>query len=331
MPWDRSHLVRVRAVVAELYPREVEQRRVVAEAGLRQAAIAFDAGADNSWFNILAYAEKQHRVDAIMEIVLAENPDNELLARAQEESPPGLLRGPDFKSGIAWHAPVNTRALQEKVLGAASTLVPVSFLAVGLARARAVARIKLADGSLGTGFLTDENLLVTNNHVLPSAAAACEAVAQFNYQKTTSGLDEPIDELGFVPAEGFVTSIDDDFTIVRVAGAPNAKWGALAVRPAVIGVGDRVNIIQHPGGDQKQLSFFANVVVHVGAGRIQYLTDTMPGSSGAPVFDRAWNLVGLHHSGGWLAEPGGDPKQTFFRNQGVAIDAVVAGLARVSR
>lgn len=91
--------------------------------------------------------------------------------------------------------------------------------------------------------------------------------------------------------------------------------------------GDRVNIIQHPGGGQKQLSFFANVVVFAGPSRVQYLTDTLPGSSGSPVFDRAWDLVALHHSGGWLVEPGGDPKQTFFRNEGIAMDALIAGLA----
>jgi hypothetical protein len=34
--------------------------------------------------------------------------------------------------------------------------------------------------------------------------------------------------------------------------------------------------------------------------------------------------VALHHSGGWLREPGG--KEAYFRNEGIAIGAVIAGL-----
>jgi V8-like Glu-specific endopeptidase len=55
---------------------------------------------------------------------------------------------------------------------------------------------------------------------------------------------------------------------------------------------------------------FANAVVLVGEGRVQYLTDTLPGSSGSPVFDADWNVVALHHSGGWLKEPNAASKTT---------------------
>ena len=58
----------------------------------------------------------------------------------------------------------------------------------------------------------------------------------------------------------------------------------------------------------------------VGEGRVQYLTDTLPGSSGSPVFDKDWRLVALHHSGGWITEPGS--KETFYRNEGIHVDRV---------
>jgi V8-like Glu-specific endopeptidase len=91
-----------------------------------------------------------------------------------------------------------------------------------------------------------------------------------------------------------------------------------------VAAGDRVNIIQHPGGGPKQLAFFHNVVAFADDSRIQYLTDTLPGSSGSPVFDKDWRLVGLHHSGGWLPEPGS--KQTYYRNEGININVVLKGL-----
>jgi hypothetical protein len=41
------------------------------------------------------------------------------------------------------------------------------------------------------------------------------------------------------------------------------------------------------------------------------------------VFDRDWNVVALHHSGGWLAEPGSSDKTTYYRNQGILIDVIM--------
>jgi V8-like Glu-specific endopeptidase len=62
----------------------------------------------------------------------------------------------------------------------------------------------------------------------------------------------------------------------------------------------------------------------VGGGRVHYLTDTLKGSSGSPVFNSNWEVVALHHRGGWLAEPGS--KRMVYRNQGIAIGVVLRGL-----
>ena len=100
------------------------------------------------------------------------------------------------------------------------------------------------------------------------------------------------------------------------------------MKPASLKVGDHVNIIQHAGGGPKQVSFNANVIVFVGDTRIQYLTDTLPGSSGSPVFDTNWNLVGLHHSGGWIFEPNSPQKSPYYRNEGILIDRIIRGLGK---
>lgn len=55
-------------------------------------------------------------------------------------------------------------------------------------------------------------------------------------------------------------------------------------------------ILQHPKGEP--LKFAIGAVEHVAEDgrRFQYTTNTDQGSSGSPVFDKYWNLVGLHHS-----------------------------------
>jgi V8-like Glu-specific endopeptidase len=116
----------------------------------------------------------------------------------------------------------------------------------------------------------------------------------------------------------------DDWAAVRVSGEPNAQWGALDIVDIATNVNDFVNIIQHPGGMPKQIALYHNMVVYSDGKRVQYLTDTMPGSSGSPVFDTNWRVVALHHSGGWLAQPG--TNKVFFRNEGISARALVQGL-----
>jgi hypothetical protein len=74
----------------------------------------------------------------------------------------------------------------------------------------------------------------------------------------------------------------------------------------------------------KQVALYHNVVAYSDGCRVQYLTDTLPGSSGSPVFDTRWRIVALRHSGGWIPEPGS--KQVFFRNEGIHFRALRQGL-----
>lgn len=309
-----------RNALARKYPTVDEARAFVDEVGLNPIRIAFSHRADLTWFSILEEARKQggRWVRAVLDRALQDHPDDEGLHRLRDGGALRYAEGPDIAS-LGWRG--RGGQTLEKILGRERSLVPVSFLEVGMRRARAVARIRCDDGGLGTGFLAPGDLLVTNHHVLRSGAAAAGATAQLNVQKTVDGLDGEVEELRLDPDAFFATSKEDDCTIVKVKGEPSARWGAIELEPARIKVEDRVNIIQHPGGDQKQLSFFHNLVVHVGEGRVQYLTDTLPGSSGSPVFDRDWRLVALHHSGGWIPEPGS--KDYFYRNEGIHVERVI--------
>jgi nucleoside phosphorylase len=81
------NLTHLRRILADLYPRMIEQRRVAADAGLREGAIAFDPSADTSWFNILQYADKQGRVEALIALARTEYPNNEQLSGLHPAAP----------------------------------------------------------------------------------------------------------------------------------------------------------------------------------------------------------------------------------------------------
>ena len=191
-------------------------------------------------------------------------------------------------------------------------------------RAQSVARVRLDNGALGSGFLTKDNIFITNHHVIHNVDEAQTATIQFNYQRTAEGLDlEPV-EYQLDPGQVFETSAEDDWTLIRVRGNTTSEWGTIDLDPVDIREKDRVNIIQHPGGGPKQIALYHNIVAYADKKRVQYLTDTLPGSSGSPVFDSQWRIVALHHSGGWITEP--ETKKQVFRNEGININLIREGL-----
>ncbi len=315
MAWN-ERLTNLNDVLAGLYPLTRESLRVVDAAGLPKAHIAFQDKAIDNWHAILVEASRRKKVDDLISTARADYPEDPFLIRAQRGalSP---VRGRDFP----WQTgePASTF---EKIMAARSTLLPISFLATGQERARSVARIRLPRGT-GTGFLTRDNILVTNHHVLSNADAAGAAIVQFNVQQTAEGLDaEPV-EFELDPSRGFATSKAADWTLCRVGGDANADWGAIEMEPVEIRKNDRVIIIQHPGGGPKQIAFYHNLVTYAGGKLVQYLTDTLPGSSGSPVFDDRWRLVAVHHSGGHIREPG--TKAMVFRNEGIRVGEILDG------
>lgn len=322
MAWNTT-LTHLRDILATLYPLQADARRLIVDAGLKPAMVAFDARAINTWQSILEEADKHNKIIDIVRIAYEEYPANSWLGLAVTNQLNGL-RGPDIYKA-SWKTDTSDDGL-EKIISEQNTILPISFLDVGLKRSCAVARVLLSDGSCGTGFLVTNNLLLTNHHVLPSPQDAKTAKIQFNYQKRADGRDESIDTYSLSPDDGFATSPQDqfDWTAVHVKNDPGIRWGVLPLSHEQIQANNFVIIIQHPGGGPKQIALYHNVVTYSGNERIQYLTDTMPGSSGSPVFNSQWDVVGIHHSGGWLKQPG--LNKLVYRNEGIPIHPISASL-----
>lgn len=215
-------------------------------------------------------------------------------------------------------------ALSEKIIGQ-NTLKPIAFLSRGLAAARAVALVQVAHAAgawTGSGFLVADGIFMTNHHVVGSVADASVTKLRFDFEEDElgrlgTGVTFPVSEMLF-------TDQGLDYSLLRVDSLSGEDRKALVPRTGPVRVGDRVNIIQHPGGQAKQVSFQHNLVEYVGGGVVQYLTSTLPGSSGSPVLDDEWRLVALHHAGGMLTEP--TTGASYYRNEGILISAIAAHL-----
>ena len=190
-----------------------------------------------------------------------------------------------------------------KVIGTEDFL-GVSYLDGGVGAARSVGRVVIREGGqiagFGTGSLVSPTLLLTNNHVLPSAEVAEGSTIEFSFQ---DGLDgQPLTPQSFEldPARFFLTDEDLDFALVAVQGteAELSEFGfnRLTDDEGEGVVGDFVTIVQHPRGEKKQIALRENRIVDVLDSFLHYEADTEPGSSGSPVFDDRWQVICLHHA-----------------------------------
>ena len=74
-------------------------------------------------------------------------------------------------------------------------------------------------------------------------------------------------------------------------------WGVVSLNPKTVPIiGEHVTIMQHPGGRRKQIALTANQIINVDGDTIHYITDTMRGSSGSPVFNDDWEVIAIHHA-----------------------------------
>jgi endonuclease G len=167
----------------------------------------------------------------------------------------------------------------------------------------------------GTGFMVSPRLLLTNWHVFRNKGMADESEVHFFYEYDAQGLPQtPVifkfDTSGFFNNQ----ALDYCFIAVRpmdITGKiPLQNIGYLYLDKTLGKLGrveeEKLNIIHHPLGDYKQISIRENKFSGIAETKIFYVTDTAPGSSGSPVFNDQWQVVGLHHKSVAKMSPDGE-------------------------
>ncbi|MGW6426340.1 trypsin-like serine peptidase [Nocardia sp. NPDC055053] len=229
-------------------------------------------------------------------------------------------------------------------------MVPGLWLKRAAAAADSVALIKTPRGP-ATGFLVSDELLLTNWHVFPTLESAQDPRVRvvFRFEENEAGQIRSSVSLTLDPDRFFVTGDRElDFALVAVSALPNGKaaasrFGRIRLNPAIgkILQGQPLNIVQHPGGNPRKLAFRQNLLLKVDPTRLIYQTDTMPGSSGSPVFNDEWELVGLHYraeqaqdsqgrqidiNGNLVTRRTPDHLRHWIANAGIRVSSIVARL-----
>lgn len=224
-----------------------------------------------------------------------------------------------------WRGVDSLAEVQEKIIGE-NTLRHLYILELALEAAQAVVHLRVThtegNETLGTGFMFASDLLMTNHHVIKTAIEAEATTYSFNYQLDRKGQVCNRVTVHALPGGLFYTNSELDYSVIQLNNPPD--FGVLSLRAVQVHRGDRVAIIQHPGGHLKKISMQNNFVAYADTQVIQYTTSTLPGSSGSPVFDDAMGVVAIHHSGGMLIEP--NTGRRYLRNAGTSMVAVLEDL-----
>ncbi|OUC11549.1 MAG: hypothetical protein B0A82_27085 [Alkalinema sp. CACIAM 70d] len=89
--------------------------------------------------------------------------------------------------------------------------------------------------------------------------------------------------------------------------------------------GEVVNIVQHPQGRPKEVVIYNNRVQQLYSQFLAYETDTEPGSSGSPLLNQNWELIGLHQGACLKAPPNNDEIESFV---GIRASSIVHDLEK---
>ncbi|HYE55708.1 MAG TPA: serine protease [Chitinophagaceae bacterium] len=279
------------------------------------------------WRSSINFAITNKTVPRLIETVRQSFPNDPFLLTISKAETIDYTLGPTIDKNIPWKGE-DRSTLEVLTQPGLNTMQPISFLEKGLLRAKPVAKVQYQVQGIkkvGSGFLIADNIFITNHHVLPDAETATKAQILFNYENDLNDIPKNVTPFE-IDTRYFITSpvAEYDTTAFRLKGDANKDFDALPFDDPEFPAqkNDFVNIIQHPAGQHKQIALYHNIVTNTDERVVQYLTDTLQGSSGSPVFNSYWEVVALHHSGGYAAKDA-DIRSIAFKNEGISIRHVI--------
>lgn len=225
----------------------------------------------------------------------------------------------------------------ERIQGRSTDFVGVSFIELAKAASGTVGRVIHNNGNpIGSGFMISDSLFLTNNHVILDKSKSKNLQIEFNYEMDYNENPKPVSRFSLDADTFFLSSPESelDFTIIAIGKKINGQrdlsdfgYCPLLDSDDKHVLSEFVNIIQHPGGDYKQIVIRENRIVTRLENFLHYVADTEEGSSGSPVFNDQWEVIALHHWGGPSMESGPDGSELNKDiNEGIRISRIVSKL-----
>lgn len=332
--WDLACLAEAHVALALLRDRDA------ARTEWERAAHTLKEYVEHDWANAFELASTLRQYEQVWQLDKDESEEAVLLdmlrAELLKHSGGGMVADPAKLRAAAENATQREGKL-EALLGS-DKYKSHTWLNRMLRRAQGVARIWKGTRGIGSGFLVpggilsdrwaDHDVLVTNNHVIATEPRLSITIPPKKAEITFDALHElGPDQPRFKVAEVLEESLFDelDFTIMRLDKAVDGIEDYPAIDdedlPSVEEKA-RIYVIGHPLGGELSYSIQDNKILGMNEQFIHYRSPTEKGSSGSPLFDEEWNLIGLHHAGSKYMERLDDPDETYEANEGIPLPAI---------
>jgi V8-like Glu-specific endopeptidase len=207
------------------------------------------------------------------------------------------------------------------------------FLTDALSASRSVCRLDWHKRGVGTGCLVADDLILTSYHVI--CTNTCSNIAtrleQCEIRFGAIRMEDGSVSAGNLviklatknPLVVFSDTNDIDFALLKLSepiiNNHSVELAKLSVEP--ISNGQAANIVHYPLGGPQQFSLRNNEIIAVDKNRFYYLSDTDEGSSGSPIFNDDWNVIGIHRAGYLLDKNTGE--EVIEGNQGIPIQSII--------
>ena len=171
------------------------------------------------------------------------------------------------------------------------------------AAASAVADVNLPFlGSRCTGFLISEDILMTNEHCVPSANHSRGLTATF---KREAGVSESAKKLSEFDCSEFIGNNRElDFALLRCIGNPGATYGFVTLSEGPAVRNQKIYIVQQncdyytTRNCDWTKKYAQGSLTRIEDASVVHNVDTLGGSSGSPIFDQnTHQVIALHHAG----------------------------------
>lgn len=331
--WRRPEYVQLRDLLVVAYEQRRRLKQLAKMAGIAPGTFPPSSDLVSTCFELIEVLARQGIRRDFVELAARDPAITAYQEQFQElldgwrVGPPTGGPAPRWKTSTAQLVTIQ----RQRLLDGRARMVRAELASEIAARAGSIALLTVLFGArktYGTGFLIEDRLLLTARHnvVDEKLGSATAVTANFDHDETPR-------------RSQLVLRVDPK----PVASDPAADWAVLRAEkptgriPLTLGgrfpvlAGNPLVIIQHPRGGLKRFAFEHRAVTDVGDRHVQYLADTMAGSSGSPVCDEGMDVVAVHQCD--VAQPMEiDGKiQTVWRNQGLLVEPILDELHRILR
>jgi hypothetical protein len=153
---------------------------------------------------------------------------------------------------------------------------------------------------LACGFCLDKSRFITCDYVIPDYETAVDSRLQFGYYENADGGFNPIYELKLDPDTYFVTSKEMGVSVTAIKHFESVDFSKIhvpKVAPYFVPQDEPVNVISNAGGTPLSVTLRDCRIIKCDELEFQFSHPGFPNSSGSPVFNEEWEVIGICYNG----------------------------------